>query len=281
MILHNDTACKVLWPSFCICFCQSHWLHVAAKHWLSWYKWWVHTFLVLLPLLTFCCWFLGEPKWILLIVVPKHVHHHINQIFPCETLLFMQPLTLTIYNSSNFFSILTVELLITYTWYGMINIYLSNLDSYVMYNIKSHTPLHFCLIFCQEVETDYLGQLQTIWEHLTARTHAYICIGLCIPEQYLGRLQLDLVTYPVCICILPCILNSPPNMGTHNCVISIQSLHHCQHLHWLLLHCFQQHPCIAILYTTLKYYNMTFSLSQSLGQSDLVLLCWHISLCDH
>ena len=105
---------------------------------------------------------LGEPKWILLIIVPKHVHHHINQIFPCETLLFMQPLTLTIYNSSNLFSIFTVELLVTYTWYGMINIYLPNLDSYVMYNIKSHTPLHFCLIFCQEVGTDYLGQLQTI-----------------------------------------------------------------------------------------------------------------------
>ena len=124
-------------------------------------------------------------------------------------------------------------------------------------------------------------QFVNLPECLTTRTHAYVCIGLCIPEQYPGRLQLDPVTYPVCICILPCVLNSLPNMGTHNRVISIQSLHHHQRLRWLLLHCFQQHPHIAILYTTLKYYNMTFSLSQSLGQLDLVLLCWHISLCDH
>ena len=106
------------------------------------------------------------------------------------------------------------------------------------------------------------------------------CQNSCILEQYPGQLQLDLVTYPVCICILLCVLNSPPNMGTHDHVISIQSLHHCQCLCWLLLCCFQQCPHITILYTTLKYYNMTFLLSQSLGQLDLVLLCWHISLCD-
>ena len=105
------------------------------------------------------------------------------------------------------------------------------------------------------LDNNYVEFLQMLSECLTTRTHAYVCIGLCILEQYPGQLQLDPVTYPVCICIPPCILNSPPNMGTHDHVISIQS------------------PCIAILYTTLKYYNMTFSLSQSLSQSDLVLLC--------
>ena len=174
MILHNDTACKVLWPSFCICFCQSHWLHVAAQHWLSWYKWWVHTFLVLLPLLTVCCRFLKKPKWIFYIIVPKHVHHHINQIFPCETLLFMQPFTLTIYNSSNFFSILTVELLVTYTWYGMINIYLPNLDSYVI-AILSHT-LHS--IFVSSSARKLRHEYSILYLLLTL-TNTYIrdCLG--------------------------------------------------------------------------------------------------------
>ena len=57
-----------------------------------------------------------------------------------------------------FYLAFTVELLATYARYGTINVYLPNPDSYVMCDIKLPILL-FCLIFCQEVEAGYLGQL--------------------------------------------------------------------------------------------------------------------------
>ena len=62
-------------------------------------------------------------------------------------------------------------------------------------------------------QVDLRLTLSTYW----LAQNAPVCICICIPyasvlavrhsEQYLGWLQLDPVTYPVCICILLCVLN--------------------------------------------------------------------------
>ena len=49
-----------------------------------------------------------------------------------------------------------MKLLVTYAQNGMINLMQT---FYVTHDIKLCTLLLFCLIFCKEAETNYLGQL--------------------------------------------------------------------------------------------------------------------------